>query len=61
MNGENEKAQQTQDTASVGPRYDPVMREKAMNECAKMVEVAKAQRQAVKTMAKGGDKDGGEE
>lgn len=59
MNGENEKTQQAQDPASVGSRYDTAMREKAMSECAKMVEVAKTQREMIRKME--ADQDGSEE
>ena len=59
MNGEISKTQQTQDPASVGSRYDTAMREKAMNECAKMVEVAKTQREMIRKME--ADQDGSKE
>ena len=62
MIDENSKTQQSQNRQSeesVGPRYDPEMRDKALAECAKMVEVAKTQREMIRKME--ADQDGSEE
>lgn len=62
MNGEISKTQQSpgrQGEESVGSRYDPEMRDKALAECAKMVEVAKTQREMIRKME--ADQDGSEE